>query len=435
MLKNCFVPIVLARYPLWSRGSRLAAVIAMVLWAGCCLGEHRGLFSDPDAVDVSLITVEPGNLVYDNFGHTALRVNDRAAGLDLAFNWGIFDFSDPISFSLRFYKGILIYKLGVYPYHNEVSRFNIEERTAYEDQLHLTRPQKEILLKRLIWHIKPENIDYNYDYFYDNCATRPRDYIDEAMGGALRKKFSLIPAGQSFREAMRRHYRSLPPIDLALDVLMNSRIDLKMSAWDKGFLPMGLRDMLLATTNQDTPLVPQSTTLVRFPSRWDAGLSGHLIYLLLMDALLIGILSPLLFKKPVSMRFLGAATGLYGIFFGLLGLVMPFNWLLSDHLDLHHNANMMFFWPFDLVYVYAGWRFLRFGPWPNPLARRYQDVHILFLLLGMILWASGVIKQDIGAISIYVLPPTLLLWILVRQYGLGQISGGGGAKNHGKKSN
>ena len=66
---------------------------------------------------VSLLTCSPGDEVYAYFGHTALRYYNPDKNLDLVFNYGVFDFSEP-GFVAKFVLGETDYMLGVidYPY-------------------------------------------------------------------------------------------------------------------------------------------------------------------------------------------------------------------------------------------------------------------------------------------------------------------------------
>ena len=55
-------------------------------------------------LSVSLITVGAGPLVWEMFGHNAIRIRDSARGLDVAYNWGMFDFNQE-GFFWRFLLG------------------------------------------------------------------------------------------------------------------------------------------------------------------------------------------------------------------------------------------------------------------------------------------------------------------------------------------
>ena len=60
---------------------------------------------DLDSLRFYLITVDVGNNVWDNFGHTALRLYDENTNTDLVFNWGVFDISGGVAdFSYNFLK-------------------------------------------------------------------------------------------------------------------------------------------------------------------------------------------------------------------------------------------------------------------------------------------------------------------------------------------
>ena len=72
--------------------------------------------ADFSRVHFYLITVDVGDQVWDNFGHTALRMVDDNTGTDLLFNWGLFDTSGgALRFGFNFALGIMNYQLGVAP--------------------------------------------------------------------------------------------------------------------------------------------------------------------------------------------------------------------------------------------------------------------------------------------------------------------------------
>lgn len=58
---------------------------------------------------MSLLTCEPGDALYEAFGHSALRVYDPFSNIDLVYNYGRFDFNQP-----NFYQGIPAVYAGYY---------------------------------------------------------------------------------------------------------------------------------------------------------------------------------------------------------------------------------------------------------------------------------------------------------------------------------
>ena len=125
--------------------------------------------ADMSGVHFYLITVDVGDAVWDNFGHTALRVFDESNNTDMVFSWGYFSLSGgPVSFSWNFFKGIMNYKLVTNPTSQEFSNYRFQERTVWQDRINLTNPQKEQLYRRLMWNLEPANVEYAYQYFFDN---------------------------------------------------------------------------------------------------------------------------------------------------------------------------------------------------------------------------------------------------------------------------
>ena len=68
-----------------------------------------------DTWQVSLITCGPGVEVYNQFGHSAIRMKNEAYDIDLIYNYGIFSFNTP-NFALRFTLGQTDYLLGIQGY-------------------------------------------------------------------------------------------------------------------------------------------------------------------------------------------------------------------------------------------------------------------------------------------------------------------------------
>ena len=56
--------------------------------------------------EISVLTVGPGSSLNDAFGHNGFRINDPTYGIDLVFNYGVYDFDAP-NFYLKFARGKL----------------------------------------------------------------------------------------------------------------------------------------------------------------------------------------------------------------------------------------------------------------------------------------------------------------------------------------
>jgi len=385
--------------------------------------------ADLDQVDVYLHTVDLGNLIYNNFGHTALRVHDKVSGRDLVFNWGIFYFENPISFGLQFYRGILNYQLGIFPYRASLEGYRAEGRKVWEDKIQLTREQKQKLFERLIWNSKPENRAYAYHYFFDNCSTRIRDYLDEAMGQTIKPKTHFNHAPQTFRDMVYEGYSYTPGMDLFLDIAMNSNIDRLMTIWERMFHPIYMREVFQQTINVDRPMLVESRVLVDF-RRPESYPALSFILVLLVFGVPLSLIGIAFFLRNKLHRFLPLIYRLFAVmslpllgFGALVGFLMPVTWVVSQHLDLHHNANMLLFWPFDvilLVWVLA--LLVRGRGWQLPVKgtlflRRYVLAHMIVTLMMPVLRLLGLIHQDVNRVIVWVLPPYMVILFLLWRVG------------------
>ncbi|MFY7929833.1 MAG: DUF4105 domain-containing protein [Oligoflexus sp.] len=387
---------------------------------------YSKLPADLDQVEISLHTVDVGNLIYNNFGHTAIRVVDKLSGRDLVFNWGIFDFRDPLAFSLRFYRGSLLYKLGIYSFGDAYESYVFERRTVWEDTLDLTREQKEIFLKRLIWNAAKENRSYAYQHFFDNCSTRPRDYIDEALGGLLRKATVDILTPLSFRDMVYDGYKFNPGMDVFLDIAVNSRVDRPMTSWEKMFHPIALREGLLATTIDGRPLIKASRTIVNYQGPQDYKDLAYPTILIVLGLPLALIALIFFFRtaQPWVYRLL-ALVGLPLLSLGsLIGFLMPVTWVVSGHEDLHHNVNQFLFWPLDfllipllLTMLWKG-RPMKLGSRGYAWGRGYLLAHMVISLCLPLLFVLGLVHQEVGRVTVYILPVYLVLLLLIYRVGL-----------------
>src|SRR6185295_5483513 len=138
----------------------------------------------PEA-EISIITCGPWQgEVYSAFGHNAIRVYDPVNRIDDAYNYGVFDFNQP-NFYLNYTRGLLLFKLGVYPYPDFRNIYIYYNRSVTEQVLNLSDLQKQAVYDFLEWNARPENETYRYDYFYNNCATQVRDVFVKVLQDSI----------------------------------------------------------------------------------------------------------------------------------------------------------------------------------------------------------------------------------------------------------
>ena len=399
---------------------------------------------DLDSLRFYLITVDVGNNVWDNFGHTALRLYDENTNTDLVFNWGVFDTSGGVAdFSYKFFKGVMDYRLATRSSTSEFDVYRAQGRTVWQDRLNLTNPQKEKLYRRLMWNLQAENLAYEYHYFFDNCTTRVRDYLDEALGGAISDQYSGVTE-KTFRHYVREHYASASLIGFSLDVLLNSNVDQQVSEWEDMFLPLTLRQRLQAMSSdvggaeEVLPLLSDHQKIMEFPpptvqpSAYQIASVGLLVPLLALLLMLKRLpMTYLATHSRISLRAAGLSFRLLGLvgvvtalFSGIFGFLMLSSWFVSDHIDTHHNFNLLLFWPTDLLGVVIAIRWLVFcRPWPMsrdsaPFIHNYLLAHVGALLAYSAAAFFQLTSQLIVDLAVHLVPGLLLFTLLIWLVGL-----------------
>src|SRR5690606_5275873 len=152
---------------------------------------------------VGVVTMQPGEIFWERFGHNALVVLDPDTGNATSYNFGFFDPGEP-DFIARFVRGDMRYRLVALPFQQDMTIYRDEGGGGSLQWLDLEPDAARALADALAENARPENAHHRYDYFLDNCSTRVRDASDRAVGGALRKQIAGRSQGATYRsEAMR----------------------------------------------------------------------------------------------------------------------------------------------------------------------------------------------------------------------------------------
>lgn len=155
-----------------------------------------------DSVDISLLTCGPGNEVWSYYGHSALRIQDKMHGSDVAVNWGMFSFRQSF-FILRFVFGLTDCQIGIYPMTDFMAEYSAEGRWVRQQRLHLSREGKLKVLHAIEENAQPENRTYRYNFFFDNCSTRAREMVITNIG-YCNTNFKDTDAQATYREEIHK---------------------------------------------------------------------------------------------------------------------------------------------------------------------------------------------------------------------------------------
>ncbi|MDH3297321.1 MAG: DUF4105 domain-containing protein [Gemmatimonadota bacterium] len=309
---------------------------------------------------VSLISILPGDDLYSTFGHSAIRVADPALGIDKSYNYGTFDFGDSpaeiASFIGRFAYGDLNYRLSVEPARRTIAFYwEVLGRATVEQTLALSPGEKQALFRYLSINALPENSYYQYDFFFDNCATRLLDVIEASVGPAL--SFDAPPTRRSFRELLDPYLPGVPWTDFGMDLGLGLPADREATPREATFLPELLLEYVatgqIERDGRTQPLVARTDTLtgggdISWAPVADPPWPSIVLWILFALGTLLTVVD--VKARRGRRRFLDATF--FGVL-GIAGLVVVFLWFVSLHSVTDGNLNLAWALPTHLIAALA----------------------------------------------------------------------------------
>lgn len=337
-----------------------------------CLGSFPASASTFDesrnAAETWLVTYGPGEIYWQRFGHNAIWIRDPQLGLDHVFNFGFFDFAQE-NFILRFLRGRMLYFSAAQPAREEFASYIDEDRSIRAQRLALSPEQQQQLTGFLLHEVRPENRDYRYDYYRNNCSTRVRDALDQTLGGRLSADFARLPAAQTWRDHTRRLTVADFWLYLGLEIVLGAPVDQPIDAWQEMFIPALLADavagMQLESGDGPVPLALEDVML--FESSRDGPVAAPRAwwprYLL---ASLAAVAAAWLLCRLVGPNLARILARAWLLTTGVCGLALLFFWVGTDHAVASMNLNLLVLNPL----------------WLWPALRRGTDWRLLPLVAG-----------------------------------------------------
>ncbi len=379
--------------------------------------------SDGNNLTVYLVTFGAGDIVWEKFGHNAIWIHDARTNENMAYNWGMFSFNQP-QFIRRFLSGDTHYWMQGFELAAMMPEYRTANRSVLAQELALTPDQRTALKDYLTWDSLPQNKYYRYDYFRDNCSTRVRDALDRAFGGQIRAATDTVPTTQTYRAETARLTADDLPLYTGIMLALGHRADTPLSVWEDMFLPVpmaaALRRVTVAGPNgARMPIVRSERWLFeaeRAPER--SAPPDYLPLFIAAGLVLGGLLIYLVRLGETGSRTgtiaAGILTTLWTFVSGFFGLVVLAAWLLTSHVFMGKNENLLQFNPLSLglfvVVPFAiGWGKMSRG------VTRLATLIAMLSLIGFVLQGVPGWSQKNGEIIALALPLNLATaWAVYR---------------------
>ena len=304
--------------------------------------------------EISLVTCYPGSRNYELYGHTMIRV--QIEGQDLLFNYGIFNFKQS-GFIYRFVKGDCDYSLAAYPMQYLTQGY--EDRKIVEQVLDLDDAQKVDIISFLWNNVQPENAVYRYGWAYNNCATKPRDIIENAVGGSL--EYGNPKRGEAtFRSIMAHFDKNYPWQQFGIDMVLGYDLDHKLDYREQMFSPIILMEAMAdATQERDgkrIPVVKATNILVEGGDEGAVlGPTPMVLTPMFVLTLLLVIVLALTIKERLGKRhYRWLDSVVFGVY-GLVGVLVAFLTFVSSHYGTSSNLHIVWLHPLLLLPAIMEW--------------------------------------------------------------------------------
>lgn len=372
----------------------LMAIFAIVLGVhsnaqNTIASPNKGNDDRNDEIKISLLTPTSGDELYTTFGHSAIRVVDRLNGTEEIFDFGVFDFSTP-NFYWKFFKGKLNYKLTKRGFNSFLRSYKSDGRGVKEERINLPVEDKRKIHELLLTNYLPENRNYQYDFFYDNCSTRIRDLIYKTGREFSIKHDTNVVTNDSvsnaeqtsFRQHLKKYMTEKKWVSLGIDLLLGMEADKMMTFQQEMFLPdylsANLGKLWYGNKGVITKLMDAPVEIIAPKDRQNK--LGAIFTPFVVFGLVFLLFALLVFKQ---FRMIKPIRGLLYIVLGILGSFLFFMWVGTEHTATNWNLNLL---------------------WMNPL----------YLLVPLI-WSSKWKKRLLIFCSILAIG-TLLFWPFLPQY-------------------
>ncbi len=302
-----------------------------------------------------LITCGPGNEIWSHFGHTAIRIKDPAnPGLDLAFNYGMFDSTDP-DFVWKFTKRTMPYSLAVSRFRDFADMYIREGRYVYQQEILLDHETISQLYINLMKNYENEDERfYLYEFFFDNCATRPRDQIELLDFPGKGFSWATHPDAEkfTFRDLIDKGFTATPWVDFGIDIVLGSKLDRPVTNRELMFLPVYLSEIAAETEVNGRPLFGPKEYIHDVEFKQDE--APWFTPTILFWGLFILIFALTIFQN--NTRWLKYLDVVWFTLFGALGIFVLFMWLGTDHQGTKANYNILWANPihlFSIAFVFS----------------------------------------------------------------------------------
>lgn len=307
--------------------------------------------SNTDSLEISLLTCSAGKESYSMFGHTAIRIQDKAEELDYVVNYGVFSFNKSF-FILRFIFGLTDYCVATTSFDNFRDEYLSEGRNIVIQRLNLSVEDKLMIVRAIQENLLPQNAVYRYNFFYDNCTTRARDILIDNIGSGVVEYGQRDKRHTTYRKMVHQWNTDSRWLRFGEDLLLGMNADTTLSFVARHFLPDSLRisfqdAQIVDKDGVSRALVDSAYTISSMTATIEDGPTVVTPFAVSLAILVLTIVITTLENR--RKRILWLYDFLLFLVSGLAGLIL-FAMIFSQHPTVSLNLQILLLNPLNLIF-------------------------------------------------------------------------------------
>ena len=356
---------------------------------------------------ISVLTCGPGTELYSTFGHTAFRIQDPINDIDWVYNYGTFDFDTP-NFYMKFARGKLQYALTRQRFTDFLYTYQLESRWVREQWLDLDPSQKASIFEFLQQNLRPENRFYQYDFLFENCATKIPEVLHESLSPALVFSSDHLTESHTFRDLIQQNLDWNSWSSFGIDLALGAVIDREAHPEEYQFLPDYVRLQIQNAQLGQKPLMERERSILDLaPPKSVVYFTATPLFWALVLLVLTAAITWIDLRNQSRSRVLD-----FLLFFltGIAGVVVFFLWFLTDHSSTAWNGNILWAFPTNAVLAMILVRKREPPAWLT----RYLWGLLIFLGICLVLWVVGL--QNFAPILLVVWAALLMRYLFLITY-------------------
>lgn len=306
---------------------------------------------------ISILTsYQTEKAVYSAWGHSAVRIHeDSLNSYDIVYNYGLFSFNDITKFVCKFVMGETDYMLGTQSFRSAFKEAaNHKNVNMREMVLNLTDDEKERLGDALDENAEEENRVYRYSFFFDNCATRPRQMIEKCVNGTIDYHFADDTlTAESYRQNIKARLSNSPWYHFGIHICLGEPTDRNMTDSLRMFEPVYMHNVMLRAEIVDSvgnrrPLVAEdhflNETDYKVPCEWNYFTPNVVFWVFF----LLVLAHTIFYYKKGKDDYKWFDPAFYSLY-GIMGILVFFLSFISVHACVFPNYNILLFSPLYLL--------------------------------------------------------------------------------------